>query len=1323
MSTEQGNVEVYRRRSRVEQSTDRNRVIGGLGKKRSTTSSNLQERIKHFATGTDSFDKSKDNLSPATSYVDIGRPSPSLARRRSNTTDSLSTQLSNDKGNLFNQAKNNLSPVNSKADVGRPSPSLARRRGNTKDNTSSLSRQISTDKTNLSDQAKNNLSPVNSKVEIGKLSPSLSRQRKNSINRNESFSRRLSKEEKDPFSKVKNDLSAAPSNVEIQRPSPSLARRKISATDSTISLCRRFSNEKTDSLSKKRENDSTDSSPRKNGDLSKDLYDDSTEQSTAIQGRHQHNTLKEQDTTLQENMAVKTQTSDDENTLQDQSAPSSQNNNLLEVAGSHDKESDIPREAQVKRERDKDLKNRPSHYPSTSFETITKTNIAKKTIDSQSENSGSDIIAYATKVQSTQRILDNGGSCSSTENLSKGKVTKYRSTAPEKTKPEWNGNRIQENQKAQTIESPKVAKRYTANNDVIKPYRRKTSMSGAFPNPKEYVETGSPNHVRRQLSNVHTNQDSSSRKNREEKHQLRNISTICKLSNTISTVNIKDGSNTNKLPLVSNENCKTSRSPGLQRKSFQSEGSGVAGTLSLAERTTRLEGNAKEGQHDAQVSLKPRGSENLTQKFNESTVKMFTSPGKFADQNSLGKPKGDSHLSETGVNRETANALRGKGSLSTSIDSVTKDENNRSSFSNAYEISNIEKTIVVSHDFNKKEPHNIPEQSTDCNVNTISKKSKPDKAFHANQKQAPSLEKFNKRLENLRDRSNTWTTTDSDVDQVSPQSSEDSKCRKAKKTDSSCSSNDKGEKEPNRRKRLKKKRSERNKARSNFVAKKSDKSVRTKSVDTSDGDILESNYTSDENRRADSEIESEADDVLVDSEPQSSLSSSTVKQNIENLTSQLTDNKNNKKSESTYQSKSHLTDKNAGEYRESSIRDKDVVENSMKSASLTAVSFHNFSSYSTNDMGSRSEDEGSKLPNWGKLSKEGSLGSFSSISKVSTLKLQSFAGKSPFLGPKRRSLSTDIKQYSTSSYTDISESHLNNIKNPFSLESRNIQNAERTLSDSEPNSRLNISQNKEDSYLKRSYTLPKNMKLQNFDIHTSPFSLTREQTEKEKEDAARAAEVLNSLPDSPFSLIGRFTRDTQRLIQSRTSSNGNDNDLTPEISIDDEDDEFPSNIERDFESNSNENAAVLNSVTDIPDSNNNEDVRTTDSQNFFEKDDILEKIVSDNETNRMKKKIKSRPPLKLSLSSDNDESNTRTILDSPAPLRRPSYMIAHSSEDMGDPMSRLNIPVSKSEEQNENLKKQAKLIRPRVPGMLATSLGLPKSSKCLTDTFYINCYA
>ena len=57
-------------------------------------------------------------------------------------------------------------------------------------------------------------------------------------------------------------------------------------------------------------------------------------------------------------------------------------------------------------------------------------------------------------------------------------------------------------------------------------------------------------------------------------------------------------------------------------------------------------------------------------------------------------------------------------------------------------------------------------------------------------------------------------------------------------------------------------------------------------------------------------------------------------------------------------------------------------------------------------------------------------------------------------------------------------------------------------------------------------------------------------------------------------------------------------------------------------------------------------------------------------------------------------------------------MIAHSSEDMGDPMSRLNIPITKPEDKNENLKKHGKLIRPRVPGMLATSL--PKSSKCLT---------
>ena len=910
MSSDQGNVEVYRRRSRVEQSADRNRVIGGLGKKRSTTSSNLQERIKHFATGTDSFEKSKDNLSPATSYVDIGRPSPSLARRRSNTTDStnsLSRQLSNDKANLFNQAKNNLSPVNSKSDIGRPSPSLARRRGSTTDSTSSLSRQIPTDRTNSSDQTKSNLSSLNSKIEIGKPSPSLSRRRKDSINRAESFSRRISSEERDSISKVKNNLSAVSSNVEIQRPSPSLSRRKISATDSTISLCRRFSNEKTDCSSKELENDSTDSAPRKNGDLSKCQFDSSTGQSITVQARHQRNTLKEQDKLLQQNMAVKTQTSEDENTVQNHLTRSSRNKKLVGVSGSQDKENNVLRETHVKRERDKDLKSRPSYYPLTSLETMSKTNNAKKTVDYQSENSGSDTIAYATKAQSLQRVFNNGESRSSTENLGKSKLTKYRSTDPEKIKLEWNENRRQENQnfKAQTGESPTAAKRYTADSNVIKPYRRKTSVSGAFPNSERHIETGSPNLVRRQLNNIgYNNQENCILNDREEKQQLRNISNISKFSNTKSTVNTKDESNTHTFPLVSNENCKASRSPGLQRKNFQSEGSSTEDILSLAERTTRLQANATVDQHGTLVNLKPKGSENLKQKFNESTVKMITSPGNLGDQNSLGKPKEDAHLSETGVDLETANAFRGKVSLSTSIDSVTNDKNNISTFSNACQSSNIQENFVVSHDPNKMEPHNITEQSTDCNVNTISKKSKPDKAFHANQKQAPSLEKLNKRFQNLRDRSNTWTTTDSDIDQVSPKSSEDSKCCKTKETDSSCSSNDKGEKEPNRRKRLKKKRSERNKARSIVFAKKSDRSVRTKSIDTSDGDILESNYTSDENRRVDSDIESETDDVLVDSEPQGNLSPSTAKQNIENLTSQLTDNKNNKKGESTYQSKS-----------------------------------------------------------------------------------------------------------------------------------------------------------------------------------------------------------------------------------------------------------------------------------------------------------------------------------------------------------------------------------------------------------------------------------
>ena len=120
-------------------------------------------------------------------------------------------------------------------------------------------------------------------------------------------------------------------------------------------------------------------------------------------------------------MAVKTQTSEDENTVQNHLTRSSRNNKLVGVSGSQDKENNVLRETHVKRERDKDLKSRPSYYPLTSLETMSKTNNAKKTVDYQSENSGSDTIAYATKAQSLQRVFNNGESRSSTENLGKSK--------------------------------------------------------------------------------------------------------------------------------------------------------------------------------------------------------------------------------------------------------------------------------------------------------------------------------------------------------------------------------------------------------------------------------------------------------------------------------------------------------------------------------------------------------------------------------------------------------------------------------------------------------------------------------------------------------------------------------------------------------------------------------------------------------------------------------------------------------------------------------------------------------------------------------------
>ena len=514
-----------------------------------------------------------------------------------------------------------------------------------------------------------------------------------------------------------------------------------------------------------------------------------------------------------------------------------------------------------------------------------------------------------------------------------------------------------------------------------------------------------------------------------------------------------------------------------------------------------------------------------------------------------------------------------------------------------------------------------------------------------------------------RDRSNTWTTSDSDESIISSDSDQSSSEGKEKTASTlSLLSNSKYE----GRRRLTKKRSKRSKTRPKVFMRK----VQTAcSIDTSDGDILESNYTSDDFSTSRSRD--------ISSAPESTICESDLNENYESLDISLTnknlnlstvkDNIGTQSIENNHNNKilvSEATIKNTkiAELKEANRKQK-IYDGSMKSSSMTTISKplqqQNLMSFSSTNMGgSRSEDEGAKLINLHK-NKDERIGSVTSISKVRVI--QTF-NPAPFNPMKKRN--GDHQQIHSPSYTEFTSSTNNNsIKpiqaSPFSLD------------------------------IDRKTRLEK-LKQGPFPDGEKPFQLTSK-SQIQDEESKKAEEILESLPNSPFYMSERLVRDicntNENIMQSKSTGSlaKSNNHIYIEKDNDTDGDFSPASSPFKLPKSQSFNEAI-----DLQETNNTEFIAPTEKF----KDDDLQPSPS------TPKRIMSRPPIDFSsktFSPIDDIIEDRTFEENPSNvgLRRPSYLRAQDSEENSDEViPKVPPPPNDADGQDSKVRK-----RPKRPGL------------------------
>lgn len=737
-------------------------------------------------------------------------------------------------------------------------------------------------------------------------------------------------------------------------------------------------------------------------------------------------------------------------------------------------------------------------------------------------------------------------------------------------------------------------------------------------------------------------------------------------------------------------------SPGLTRKTIQSERKLTSG-FETSKIDLNVGNNSKQNKQELTKDLDHTDYSELSPIPTDDVFKKLPNH----DEQNHDMNASDILNNNTGVTKLDSGIHAEKKIVNQSESSEQQKSRGDISFSPSKTDSSIARKSL-SNDINGLKDESTLEKNHKGYVNIISRKKLNSENNYA------AFQKVTERRQ-TRDRSNTWTTTDSEDDRTQSELNVD------KKLTLNSNSSDSSDKEPNRRRKLTKKRSKKSKNKPQIIPKKNSQL----SIDTSDGDILESNYTSDDcgNQSApcDTDINSDGDILDVKS-TNKTLYSSTAKENTENLTSQSSEQKNNSIIESGYNNKKEdlakLTDILQNRTNDGSV---------MKSSSMTTVSrLQSLSSY-TDMGGSKSEDEGARISNWSEQKiKDGPHGSFTSISRVSTLQLKSFTGKSfsPLL--KRRTLSSEDKPYTTASYSEISSAPNGITKDPFNIDRvQTFVSRDNRHSDGEQEltSRLEKQEEKGIPPFQRSMTLPRNMRLrEGLDIRKNPFSIVKKSKE-EQEESKRAAEVLKNLPDAPFALIGRYTRDVQKM-QSRSTGSlaRGDNKLKTiekDINFDIDDEESQPVLKTNETRSMNQlSSSMLATVKDLMNNNVQEEKAQEISEPFIAPPDNFR----DEGNNKTQSRVRNRPPLNISSITTEEQGNEilsddeyyRQLQESPAPRRRPSYIIAQSADELDDPMSMFSIPkVSPPpDESQDNIdiskvsKQPPKHSRPRLPGML-----------------------
>ena len=542
-----------------------------------------------------------------------------------------------------------------------------------------------------------------------------------------------------------------------------------------------------------------------------------------------------------------------------------------------------------------------------------------------------------------------------------------------------------------------------------------------------------------------------------------------------------------------------------------------------------------------------------------------------------------------------------------------------------------------------------------------------------------------------RDRSNTWTTSDSDESIISSDSDQSSSEGKEKTASTlSLLSNSKYE----GRRKLRKKRSTRSKTRPKVFMRRV---LTTRSIDTSDGDILDSNYTSDDFSTSRSrDISSAPESTICESDlnenyesldislTNKNLNLSTVKDNIETQSTQ--NNHNNK----ILVSEATIKNSKISELKEANRKQK-IYDGSMKSSSMTTISKplqqQNLMSVSSTNMGgSRSEDEGAKLFNLHK-NRDERIGSVTSISKVRVI--QTF-NPAPFNPPKKRN--GDHQQIHSPSYTDFSLTNNNSRKpiqaSPFSLLSYGKQSQDEQI--------YNNRQSDEDN--DRKARLEK-LKQGPFPDGEKPFQLTSK-SQIPDEESKKAEEILESLPNSPFYMSERLVQDicntNEKKMQSKSTGSlaKTNNHIYISKDIDIEGDFSPASSPFKLPKSQSFNEAI-----DLQQAKNSEFIAPP--ENF--KDEVLQPNPATS------KKIMSRPPLDFSsktfgLIDDIDEDRAFEENPSNGGLRRPSYLRAQDSEENADEIiPKVPPPPGDADGQDSKVNKK-RLRRPGLPKISTSTI-------------------